>query len=742
MSTQDTIHTDRRIDTIDQEALQWLLGATVLCAALLVFAAQSLSAWFSGAVLAGKQAPILGLLLVVICAIAYGVASHRPTRSVTILCMGILALLALAFAWGLQASGYTLLLVPVILATAFASAPLAGLTGATAILLTLAQGPPQPEQGILILVITLLCATHWVAQTIRKRTLLSYTDYFQETQKRLEEARDDRLRVNQLNEDLAHAYAQLRRLNEQIQASKLDAELARRAKEEFVANVSHELRTPLNMIIGFSEMITDAPHTYGEKLPIALLSDIHVIHRNSRHLSQLINDVLVLSQSGVGQMSLSRSWVQMGEIVDDAVYAVAPLYKSKRLALDVTIPADLPPTFCDRLRVRQVLLNLLSNAGRYTERGGVQIAVEQEETRTLISVKDSGPGIAPEDQKRIFEPFHQAGIPTRRSSEGSGLGLSISKNLVEAHGGKMWLESSLGQGSTFYFSLPIALPDAQPLFHSVHRVNPYLAYNGMTRRSLPPLPAAIERVLVVEKEGTLTPQLAALLPEMDIVGVESVEALEAECTHTPPFAVLLNDASVMEDKTFGRRLHKVSERTPIISCYLPGLEEARSRFNVVDYLIKPVTRERLLAVVERATAPDSTILYVEDNDEMARLVRRQLGAAERGYRLLQAEDGAGAIAMMRERQPALVLLDLGLPDIDGYEILQQKNADPLICSIPVVIVSARDPMGGPVVANRLRVELSGGLSVRDIAACAIAVSHSLAPTKRSTRPELVEIHPG
>ena len=192
------------------------------------------------------------------------------------------------------------------------------------------------------------------------------------------------------------------------------AEEARQAKRQFVANVSHELRTPLNMIIGFREMITQAPQVYSDELPASLLSDIAAIQRNSQHLSQLVNDVLDLSQIEAERIVLSREWASAQETVEEATTSVRALFDSKDLHLETDVPPDLPDVFCDSTRIRQVLINLLSNAGRFTERGGVRVRVGREADRLVVSVEDTGPSIAKEDQDRIFEPFQQLDNSIRR----------------------------------------------------------------------------------------------------------------------------------------------------------------------------------------------------------------------------------------------------------------------------------------------------------------------------------------
>ena len=294
--------------------------------------------------------------------------------------------------------------------------------------------------------------------------------YYRQAQNLLEAARDRQVELKQALEDLAQANLQLSRLNALAQRLREEAESARRAKEHFVANVSHEMRTPLNMIIGFSEIVLQSPDTYGERVPAPLLADLAVVYRNAEHLKDLIDDVLDLSQIEADQMTLTREHIRFEEILEAATVAVRPLFKSKGLYLSCEVDRDLPPVFCDPTRIREVLLNLLGNAGRYTERGGVLVRVWQELGELLTSVQDTGPGIAPTEIDKLFQPFQQLDGSIRQRFGGSGLGLSISKRFIELHGGKIWVESQPGTGTTFSFRLPIELqpPPAGSAARSAH----------------------------------------------------------------------------------------------------------------------------------------------------------------------------------------------------------------------------------------------------------------------------------
>ena len=286
--------------------------------------------------------------------------------------------------------------------------------------------------------------------------------YYKFAQDEIESIKDQRVEFVELQEDQVLANKELKRLTNQLDILYQRAEEARRTKEEFVANVSHELRTPLNMIIGFSDVIMKNPQMYGRNIPGALLADISSIHRNSQHLSRLVDDVLDLSQVEAQRIAITKEWTSIKNIIQEAMAAVQALYASKGLYLECELSEDCPPIFCDSTRLRQVVINLLSNSGRYTEQGGVIVRVWTEDENMIFKVSDTGPGIAEDDQEKLFQPFQQLGNVTQKKG-GSGLGLAISKQFVELHDGKMWLESEIGVGTQFFVSIPVS--PAAPSFH-------------------------------------------------------------------------------------------------------------------------------------------------------------------------------------------------------------------------------------------------------------------------------------
>lgn len=574
-------------------------------------------------------------------------------------------------------------------------------------------------------------------------TLLTVTQwslfYADRAQKSLKEAYEQRVELKQVQEDLLQANRELARLSERLEVMYRIAEEARRTKEEFVANVSHELRTPLNIIIGFCEVITQTPQVYGERLPPALLADITAIQRNAHHLAKLVDDVLDLSQIEAGRMALSKEWVSPREIVDEAVQVVQPLFKSKGLYLKTDVPSDLPSILCDSTRIRQVVINLLSNAGRFTERGGVQVRVWQEENSVLFSVSDTGPGIPEEAQKKIFEPFQQADGTIRRAYGGSGLGLSISKKFVEMHGGKMQLESEVGVGTTIAFSLPLKVLPAAPLSgaESAKRwFNPYedIGYRLRIRRSKASVPALVPRFVLLEVGETLRRLFMRYWDNAEIVSVQDIDAAIRELSHSPAQALIVNAAPFEGSSAFLERLRHLPHDTPAIWCWVPGEENTVEQLGVARYLVKPITRETLLEAIGGLGKKVRTILMVDDEPEVLRLFTRMLSTADYKYDILQAKNGQRALDLLREHRPDVVLLDLIMPGIDGFQVLREKRKDPSIRDIPVIVISSRDPSGEPIVSDGMRIVRGKGLSVRDLLACIKAVSEVMSPLSPHAAP--------
>jgi signal transduction histidine kinase len=244
------------------------------------------------------------------------------------------------------------------------------------------------------------------------------------------------------------------RLFHEIEEKSQQLELASRHKSQFLANMSHELRTPLNAILGYSELVLD--DIYGA-VPEKARAALERVQSNGKHLLGLINDVLDLAKIEAGRLTLSLADYSMDEVVASVVAVVEALAAEKHLALTVEVPSDLPIGHGDEQRIRQVLLNLVSNAIKFTDAGEVTITARVGDGAFQVAVSDTGPGISAEDQAKLFQEFQQADSSSTRKKGGTGLGLAISKRFIDLHGGRIWVETAPGQGSTFTFELPVTV---------------------------------------------------------------------------------------------------------------------------------------------------------------------------------------------------------------------------------------------------------------------------------------------
>ena len=558
----------------------------------------------------------------------------------------------------------------------------------------------------------------------------SWQSYAQARQQ-LERARDHQAELKQALKDLSEANLQMARLNQLLSAARRAAEESERVKAEFVANVSHELRTPLNMIIGFAEMIANAPATYGRRLPPALLADVAAIHRNSQHLASLINDVLDISQVEARRMTLSKEWVSLAEIVEAAVVAVQPLFISRGLYLRVNVPADLPLVYCDRTRIRQVLLNLLSNACRFTETGGVTIDARLDEKQVIVTVTDTGPGIAESDLPKVFEPFRQLDGSLRRRQGGSGLGLNISRRFIELHGGQMGVRSQVGEGSSFWFSLPLTVQSAD-----VSSASRWLSAEWEPRRrsTLTPKPQLVPRIIVLEPQGVLQDAISRYLDGVQIEAAETPAQARALLAAGPAQVLLVRGESPEQTSAWVDAVRATPYGTPVVACSLP-VQGTADALGIAGYLVKPITRSQLFEAIESLGNPVRSILLADDDTETLQLFGRILSSSPARYRVLQASSGQEALALLRARKPDLLLLDLVMPGMDGFAVLAEKRKDAELRNIPVLVISALDPGGQPIIAPSLLATRSGGLSLPDFLRAAMALSEVLAFSRSTSGSE-------
>ncbi len=720
------------------------------CAVIWIAAGLLEALWISGRFFA----LLLGLVAITLPALQ--IAARRPILGQMVWEVG-LALLAGAGVYLYPGSFLRAFLLPLPLLAALNAGPMAGgaiqvvVIGLIIALSASGALPPLTFSPTLELVIgsVFLYLLGWIVGEASDSMARWSVYYAERARASLEESRARQLELAQMQEDLVEANQELARLTNRYKALQRVAEEARQAKAEFVANVSHELRAPLNIIIGFSEVLTRSLSGArpAAKLTTALLADIGVIQRNARHLARLVDDVLDLSQIEAGRMALSKSWAAVAEIVEEAASAVRPLFDSKGLHLSVSVEYRVPLLYCDRVRVRQILINLLSNAGRFTEQGGAVVTVAHRDEQVVFTVADTGPGISEQDQERLFEPFHQADRSLRREHGGSGLGLSICKRFVEMHGGKIGIRSQPGSGTTIFFELPVAHPvetARPPVAPGVRWISPEAEWRLRTRKFVAPHPSPEPDFVIVERDSTMSRLLQRYLHAGSLKVTQDLSAAMAEVWREPARALLVNSPSVLDPQALlaiVRDLSSLPHGTPAIACWLPGAESAAQRLGVAGYLVKPVTGADLLSAVGRMGGQVKSVLVVDDDPDVLQLFDRFLAAGPTSYTVWRAETGDIALHTMRQRKPDLVLLDLMMPDKDGFQVLREKQMDATIRDIPVIVISARDPFEDEIGTDLLLVSRKGGIRARELLTLVQAVADTLTPD-RPAGPEWKGSAPG
>ncbi len=615
-------------------------------------------------------------LLIALLAIGAGVrltVSKYPTAARHLLTWGLLAVMltamwTFAIPW-LPFAGLMLIFVNAML-VAGSEFLTVGAIAACAVWLTRSGVRAYPLPGLLI-ALGPGTVTAWLAV----RTLYTALEWAWTMQQRADDllrlARERQAELSNALRSVDMANAILRRTQRELITARKEAEEARLMKEQFAANVSHELRTPLNIIMGFSEMMYLSPEVYGDMpWPNTLCQDVYQIYSSSRHLLEMIDDVLDLSRFEMMRFTLNKEPTPIGLLIQEAVDIAEGLFRGRPVKLESDIPQDLPTLEIDRTRIRQVLLNLLNNAARFTEAGRVRVEAKQVEGEVWISVSDTGPGIPADKVSLIFDEFYQVDRSLHRKHSGAGLGLAISKRFVAAHDGRIWVESNEGVGSTFTFSIPIPgkyVPMARVRLD--HPLEP-------SREEMRPA------ILVVDPDPAVADLVRRHITDYRVIQVEETARLTEEILLHHPQAVVYNVPP-------GQSNHHqdISLPAPFIECSLPSQSWVANDLAVAACLTKPVTRERLLYEIKRLKEVRD-VLVIDDDWGFCQLVVRTLEAVDQPYRVRRAYDGAEGLQAMRERHPDVVLLDLIMPGVDGFQVLEEMRLEPGLARIPVIIVTA------------------------------------------------------
>ncbi len=470
------------------------------------------------------------------------------------------------------------------------------------------------------------------------------------------------------------------RLFREIGDKSRQLEAADRHKSEFLANMSHELRTPLNAIIGYSEMLQEDAADLGAE---QLTDDLKKINAAGKHLLELINAVLDLSKIEAGKMELYLETFDVADLVRDIAAVIQPLAAKNANRLDVRCPEGIGTMRADLTKVRQALFNLLSNACKFTERGTISLTVAREvvegQDSMVFGVSDTGIGMTPEQLARLFEAFSQADAATTRKYGGTGLGLALSRRLCRMMGGDVTVQSVAGEGSTFTIRLPAEVAET------------------IEEPAAPAAPAerartGIGTVLVIDDEAAVRDLMQRFLAKegFRVVTASSGEEGLRRARELRPDAITLD---VMMPGMDGwavlsaLKADPTLAEIPVVMLTIVDDKNLGYALGASDYLTKPIDRERLVTVL-RQYRRDLPVLVVDDDDEVRQLFRRML--EPEGYTVVEAPNGRVALERLRDVSPSVILLDLMMPEMDGFEFVAEFRRHEAWRAIPIVVVTAKD----------------------------------------------------
>jgi PAS domain S-box-containing protein len=465
----------------------------------------------------------------------------------------------------------------------------------------------------------------------------------------------------------------------ELERAKSHAESASEAKSRFLASMSHELRTPLNAIIGYSEMLIEEAREHEGR---EFVPDLEKIASAGQSLLLLINDILDLSKIEANRMEIFLETFDVAELLGDVTATVAPLMAKNCNELVQDLQVDLGNMHSDQTKLRQNLFNLLSNAAKFTEGGRVTLAVRRERRAggdwLVFKVSDTGIGMTPEQQQRLFNAFMQADASTTRNYGGTGLGLSITRSFCRLIGGIISVESEVGKGSTFTMEVPaVCRQEAKEEYTS----------------EAAPVIRSDRTVLIIDDEPAARNIIAKALEEAGLTSIEAAsgaEGLAAAQSHRPA-AIILDIIMPHQDGWSVLRTLKSDPELctiPVILATILADRELGLSLGAVEYLTKPIDTDKLIRTIEACGGSNRDVLVIDDDRASRAYLRRIL--VKRNWTVHEASGGVRGLELMKRLRPRLILLDLLMPEMDGFQTLKEMRAIPELQNIPVVVVTSKD----------------------------------------------------
>ena len=514
------------------------------------------------------------------------------------------------------------------------------------------------------------------------------------------------LREQNLSQAVDQRTAQLAESMKAAQRATAQAEEANTTKSKFLANMSHELRTPLNAIIGYSEMLIEEITDRGTS---GLIPDVQKIHGAGKHLLGLINNILDLSKVEAGKVELFLETFAIAPLLEEVTDTLRPLITKKHNTLVVNCPDTICSMRADVTKLRQSLFNLLSNASKFTENGTITLSVERSEADWIVfCVSDTGIGMTPKQQTRLFQSFTQADASTTRKYGGTGLGLVITQQFCNLMGGTIQVESEAGKGTTFTIRLPERV-QAQPTlpiqpgqYKTSSGTSPDSPVDSVSIQTVAIQTVASDAVpvkrastvLVIDDDPSVHDIIQRFLSQEGfnvITSLSGQEGLRLAREQSPDLILLdvrmpnLSGWDVLSRLKSDPQLADI----PVVMVTIEADQSLGCALGAVDYLLKPIDSDRLLTLLQPYRRDASPfVLVVEDNRDNREMICRQLAKA--GWQVLEAENGLQALEMMQTEQPGIILLDLMMPEMNGFEFIRELRQHPQWRSLPVIVLTAKD----------------------------------------------------
>jgi signal transduction histidine kinase/DNA-binding response OmpR family regulator len=491
-------------------------------------------------------------------------------------------------------------------------------------------------------------------------------------------------REQNLSQAVDQRTAQLAETMKAAQDAKIQAESANQTKSKFLANMSHELRTPLNAILGYSEMLIEEMTDL--RVP-NLIPDVQKIHGAGQHLLGLINNILDLSKVEAGKMELFLETFAIAPLIQEIAATIHPLLMKNHNTLVVECPDTIGSMRADITKLRQSLFNLLSNACKFTDNGTITLKVERQAANWIsFSVSDTGIGMTPEQQSKLFQAFTQADVSTTRKYGGTGLGLVITQQFCKIMGGDIQVESAAGKGTTFTMQLPEQVQEEPEI----------TVQNELRGAKAHPSRIGASTILVIDDDPAILDIMQRFLNREGfnaITATSGQEGLRLAREQLPDMILLdvrmpnLNGWEVLSRLKSDPELANI----PVVMVTIEDDQSLGCALGATDYLLKPVDYDRLLTLLQpyrTSSSTSSSVLVVEDNADNRQMISRQLSKA--GWCVLEAENGRQALEVMQSEQPEVILLDLMMPEMDGFEFIRELRQHPQWRSLPIIVLTAKD----------------------------------------------------